>query len=144
MFFLQDLPTRQMIDGYVSQAKTGDAATIAQALAMMRQASQLVRRLDAYFLRHNLSQLKFLILVVIDREPERTSLRQSEINARLDVSKPVLHRTVAALMAADFLVRLEDGRDGRAHLLALTPKGAEKLAQVLPGYFDVITGFMEA
>ena len=92
MFFLKELPTESMVEEYVSKTKVGNSETITGALSMMREASQLIRLVDAYFSSHNLSQLKFLILVVIDREPNIESLRQSEINQRLDVSMPVLNR----------------------------------------------------
>lgn len=132
-----------MVDGYVSTTGVGDADTVAQALFMMREASQLERILDAYFGSHNLSQLKFHILIVIDREPETDSLRQSEINQRLDVSKPVLHRTVVSLLNDGLLVRSDDTEDSRAHRLALTHAGKTILAAILPGYFEAISDFMK-
>lgn len=132
-----------MIEGYVSTTGVGNTDVISQALSMMRAASQLGRLLDAYFSAQNLSQLKFLILVVIDREPETDSLRQSEINQRLDVSKPVLHRTVTALLNAGLLVRSEDVEDFRAHRLALTVEGKTVITEILPGYFEIISDFME-
>lgn len=142
MFFLRELPTRMMIDGYVSTTGVGDVDAVARALSMMREASQLERLLDAYFNSHNLSQLKFHILIVIDREPETDSLRQSEINQRLDVSKPVLHRTVTSLLKDDLLARRDDPEDSRAHRLALTDKSKTALAAILPGYFETISVFM--
>jgi len=142
MFFLRELPTRMMIDGYISKIGVGDVDAVANALSMMRDASQLSRLLDAYFARHNLSLLKFHILMVIDREPDADSLRQSEINQRLDVSKPVLHRTVVSLLKERLLVRSDDPADSRAHLLALTDKGQTVLAEILPGHFETISNFM--
>lgn len=131
-----------MIDGYVSVTGVGDVDAVAQALSMMREASQLERQLDAYFNSHGLSQLKFHILIVIDREPDTDSLRQSEINQRLDISKPVLHRTVASLLKNGLLMRRDDPEDLRAHLLALTDTGKTVLAAILPGYFEAISDFM--
>lgn len=142
MFFLRELPTRMMIDGYVSVTGVGDVDAVVQALSMMREASQLVRQLDAFFNSHGLSQLKFHILIVIDREPDTDSLRQSEINQRLDISKPVLNRTVTALLKEGLLKRRDDPEDSRAHLLALTDKGKTVLAAILPGYFETISDFM--
>lgn len=142
MFFLKELPTSRMIDGYVATTGVGSSDTIAQALSMMREASQLIRHLDAYFSSQNLSQLKFLILVVIDREIEKDSLRQSEINQRLDVSKPVLNRSVSSLIEIGLLKRTEDKEDFRAHRLALTKKGKTTLTKIMPGYFEIITDFM--
>ncbi len=132
-----------MIDKYVAEAGTGDTDVIAQTLSMLRKASQLGRQLDAYFSAQNLSQLKFLILVVIDREPDTDHLRQSEVNQRLDVSKPVLHRTVMAMIDAGLLERSEDLNDARAHKLSLTEAGKTTLKAILPGYFQVISDFTQ-
>ena len=60
----------------------------------------MIRKLERYFAGHGLSQLKFHVMIVIDREPEHDSLRQSDIAERIDVSKPVLHRTIGALVDA--------------------------------------------
>lgn len=142
MFFLKELPTDSMVEEYVSKTGVGNSGTISQALSMMREASQLIRLVDAYFSSHNLSQLKFLILVVIDREPDIESLRQSEINRRLDVSKPVLNRSVSSLLETGLLKRIEDKEDYRAHKLALTEKGKSTLKMIMPEYFKVISKFM--
>lgn len=142
MFFLKELPTDSMVEEYVSKTGVGNSETIAGALSMMREASQLIRLLDAYFSSHNLSQLKFLILIVIDREPDIESLRQSEINRRLDVSKPVLNRSVSSLLETGLLKRIEDREDYRAHKLALTEKGKSTLKMIMPEYFKIISKFM--
>lgn len=143
MFFLKELPTEQMVKDYVAKTGVGSTDTISKALLMLREASHLIRLLDAYFSSHDLSQLKFLILVVIDREPEIDSLRQSEINQRLDISKPVLNRTINSLLETKLLKRLDDEEDARAHRLALTKKGKNTLKQIMPGYFELISNFME-
>ncbi len=142
MFFLKELPTDSMVKEYVSKTGVGNSETITGALSMMRKASQLIRLVDAYFSSHNLSQLKFLILVVIDREPDIESLRQSEINRRLDVSKPVLNRSVSSLLETGLLKRIEDKEDFRAYKLALTEKGKSTLKKIMPEYFKIISEFM--
>ena len=144
MFFLKDLPSRQMIEGYSSTIRPGGEKEIAEALVMMRNASVLVRQIDQYFSRAKLSQLKFLIMIVIDREPDRMWLHQSEIADRLDVSKPVLARTVQALLEAGLLHLSRDERDKRWKRLSLSPDGARLLSELLPGYFDLITDFMRS
>ncbi|MBO6813477.1 MAG: MarR family transcriptional regulator [Rhizobiaceae bacterium] len=143
MFFLEELPTHRMIERYVEETGSGNTERIGDALAMLRKASMLVRKLDAYFQKHGLSQLRFLVLIVIDREPDRHSLRQSEILERLDVSKPVLHRTVAAMIAAGHLERVDDPHDARAHQLSIATDARNLLQEILPGYFELITQFME-
>ena len=101
----------------------------------------MVRQLETYFAEHQLSQLRFLILIMIDREPDRNSLTISEIIDRLDVSKPVMTRTLSRLVD-DALVTIEHNEDdGRAKLVRLTERGHTKLGEVLPKYFELLSQF---
>jgi DNA-binding MarR family transcriptional regulator len=139
MFFLKELPSRRMIDGYAVDHPQVNAEVLLANLQMMRRASLLIRRLESFFAEHELSQLRFLALIIIDREPERDSLTASEIADRLDVSRPVTTRTLQSLTAAG-LVRVEaDEQDGRFKCIALTEQGRGKLAEVLPGYVAVLS-----
>ena len=79
MFFLKELPSRQMVDGYADQFADVDVDRVLDALRLMRRASLLIRELEAYFARHDLSQLRFLMMILIDREPERNCLAASEM-----------------------------------------------------------------
>ncbi|MEE4208255.1 MAG: MarR family transcriptional regulator [Parvularcula sp.] len=144
MFFLKELPTRLMVEGYAARHDGLDVGAVEDALRLMRRASLMVRRLDAYFAEHGLSQLRFLVLIVIDREPERDALGLSEIVHRLDVSKPVVTRTIARL-ADDGLIAVEaDSGDARSKRVRLTQKGRAKLAEVLPDYFVLLSALGRA
>lgn len=142
MFFLKELPTKQMIEGYAQRYPIKNADAIDKALMMMRQASVLVRQIETYFSSYGISQLRFLILVVIDREQERDNLLVSEISDRIDVSRPVITRTLQSLTRDKLIVIKADNSDGRAKQVSLTGKGRELLQEILPGYYAVIDTFM--
>ncbi|MCQ8186133.1 MarR family winged helix-turn-helix transcriptional regulator [Parvularcula maris] len=139
MFFLKELPTRLMIEGYAAKHASLDADAVEDALGLMRRASLMVRRLEAYFAEHGLSQLRFLVLIVIDREPHRDGLSVGEITDRLDVSKPVMTRTVAHLVESGLIAVEADPNDARGKVVRLTPAGRAKLAEVLPEYFVLLS-----
>ncbi|MBB6523795.1 MarR family winged helix-turn-helix transcriptional regulator [Pseudoteredinibacter isoporae] len=142
MFFLKELPSKQMIQGYADRYPIKNVDSVEAALLMMRQASLLIRELEAYFSSHNSSQLRFLILLVIDREPERRSLLVSEISERIDVSRPVMTRTLQSLEGDNFIAIKADKHDGRAKQVFLTEKGRKFLKKILPGYYELIDNFM--
>jgi len=142
MFFLKELPSQAMVRGYVDDIEGVAPESVSDALLMMRQASVLVRRLEHYFANYQLSQLRFLVLMVIDREAARDSLTAVEITERLDVSKPVMTRTLQRLMKDDLIVSTLDEHDARAKQICLTTRGKEKLAAMLPGYFHEISSYM--
>ena len=139
VFFLKDLPSRRMVSGYADRFEGVDPARVAGALSLMRAASVLIRELEAYFAAHDLSQLRFLVLIVIDREPDRKSLSVSEIANRLDVSRPVLTRTLRSLEEARLVAVTRNEDDARSKELSLTKAGSAKLKAVLPGYFAILT-----
>jgi len=142
MFFLKELPSRQMVETYAA-AHGVEAERVEGALGLMRRASLLIRRLEAYFAAHDLSQLRFLILIVIDREPERHALTIGEITERLDVAGPVVTRTLRSLAEDGLIAIAPDAQDRRTRHVGLTPTGQAKLASVLPGYFRIIDEAME-
>ncbi|NDL58335.1 MarR family winged helix-turn-helix transcriptional regulator [Phytoactinopolyspora mesophila] len=144
MFFLKELPSREMMDRYGSRYPEMDVQAVEDALALMRRASLLIRDLEAYFSGLNLSLLRFLILIVIDREPGRSSLTMGEIIERVDISKPVMTRTVRTLEDDGLIVVAPDDRDRRSKAIVLTEHGKDVLDDVLPGYFALISDFMRA
>lgn len=138
MFFLKDLPGKHMVEGYAARFDKVDPDTILGALELMRSASLLIRELEAYFAEHDLSQLRFLSLVLIDREPDRTSLTASEIAERLDVSRPVVTRTLKNLERSELVTITGNALDARSRQVSLTRLGSGRLEAVLPGYFAIL------
>ena len=139
MFFLKELPSSRMVEGYAELNPSLDVDAARNALRSMRQASLMVRQIEACLAEHGLSQLRFLVLIVIDREPDRDHLGVTEIANRLDVSKPVVTRTLSRLVADD-MIRIEtDPADARAKLVRLTAEGRAKLEAVLGPYFALLT-----
>ncbi len=132
-----------MVDGYAEQMADIDPVVVADALLMMRQASVLVRRLETYFAAHQLSQLRFLIMMVIDREVDRHSLTAVEIAERLDVSKPVLARAIGKLVDDGLVESAVDAVDGRAKQITLSRAGKRRLKSILPNYFRELALYMQ-
>ena len=142
MFFLKELPSRQMIEGY-ADAYGVATETIASGLAIMRRASLMIRHLENYFSSHGLSQVRFLVLIVIDREPDRETLTVGEITERLDVAGPVVARTLRALLDDGLVTQEKDAHDARIKQVGLTKIGRETLDALLPGYMAIIAEEME-
>lgn len=138
MFFLKELPSRLMVQGYADRFEGVDPDKVLGSPRMMRAGSLLIRELEAYFAEHDLSQLRFLTMILIDREPARDNLRASEIAERLDVSRPVVTRTLQGLERAGLVALSDDPDDARSRKVALTPAAQDKLSAVLPGYFAIL------
>jgi len=64
--------------------------------------------------------------------------KANEIAEKLDVSRPVVTRTLQGLQQAG-LIRISGNKDdARAKEVSLTPLGESKLGEVLPGYFGIL------
>ena len=140
MFFLKELPTDAMVSRYGSEYSVAEVEGITSTLKELRKYSLLTRKLDEYFTSHNLSQLRFLVMMVIDRELDRNCLYAYEIADRLDVSKPVLSRAIKKLLEDALLSATKDLKDSRAVSLSLTLSGQKLLKSILPDYFLILTG----
>lgn len=139
MFFLKDLPSRAMVDHYAKHHATLEPDAALGALHRMREASLMVRHLEAFFATHSLSQLRFLVLIVIDREPDRDALSVTEIVNRLDISKPVMTRTLAKLSQDGLVSMKAAASDARSKKVSLTELGKRKLTDILPDYFEQLS-----
>ncbi len=142
MFFLKDLPSKKILSHYAERFVDMDVDVTMQALIMMRSASKLIRRIDNYFTEHGLSQTRFLILIVLDREIEKKSLSITEIVERLDVSKSIITNTLKSLEQQGFLAMKECSHDKRSKKVKIMARGRKKLEEVLPGYYQVINKTM--
>jgi len=142
MFFLKDLPTQDMLQGYQARFVNMDAPTVEAALKLLRRASLLLRALETYFAEHDLSQTRFLILVLLDRDPTVDGLSATEISEKLDISKPIVTNTLKALAREGFIRVTDNEDDRRARWITLTRKGRARLRALLPGYFETIQTFM--
>ncbi len=97
MFFLKELPSEKIMQRYARRFPEMNIDKTREALHMMRNASLLMRDLENYFRKYHFSMTRFLILIVLDREPELETFTISDLVSRLDISKPVITTTAKRL-----------------------------------------------
>lgn len=142
MFFLKDLPTREILDAYKRRFPTMDVPAVNNALRLLRSASVLLRDLEQYFAAQGFSQTRFLICILLDREPGGSGLQACALADKLDVSKPVVSKTLAALQAEGLVQAAPHNEVKRAKQLTLTPEGRKRLYALLPGYYVILERHM--
>ena len=138
MFFLKDLPTREMINGYAQTLDVVDVQKTNDALHMLRQASLLIRRLEHYFASHGLSQTQFLVLMILHRDKSKHSHLAVEICEKMDISKPVLSTALKTMRQRGFILYCRKSTDSRAKPLRISDSGRDLLLEVLPEYFEIL------
>ncbi len=137
VFFLDDLPDPETMDGFARRYPEMEVDTTAACLRLFKVASHLLREVDTHFAGHGLSTARFLVLVVLERVPGKR-LMAVEIARQLGISKKNTAR-VLTLMETDGLVhRAAHETDGRASMVSPTLKGLDLLDASLPGYYRVL------
>ncbi len=144
MFFLKDLPTKEMLNSYGEVFPDMKPDVVEKALILLRHASLLMRELEKYFAKHSLSQTRFIILILLDRQPGQDGLTAIELVSKMDISKTVISKTLHSLEKEGLVTASEHKHDARSKWLRLTTRGKHILHDVLPGYYGVINEFMES
>jgi DNA-binding MarR family transcriptional regulator len=103
-----------------TEAPTLEATLIATVAPLMRHLVAHARRRRAW---SELTYQQYNVLRMVDTLGVQG---QADVARRLMVSAPVVTRLAATLADADLVERRQDPKDGRAVLLALTPKGRRR------------------
>lgn len=78
------------------------------------------------------------VLAAIDNIEASTGCHSKDLAAQCALDPSTISRAVAALVRAGLVVRTADPRDGRASVLALTPKGRQVLGDTTRWYVDLL------
>ena len=136
MFFLKYLPTQSLLMNYREHFPAGADQKISGQLEMLRKASLLLRDLDDFFREHDLSLTRFLILVILDGADE--GLQHSQIVDRIDVSSPVISRSLGALVSDGLVEVITDADNKRLKFNRLSDAGRARLQALMPGYYEIL------
>jgi DNA-binding MarR family transcriptional regulator len=138
MYFLKQLPSRAILERYKSHFPEMDIKKTEQALHLLRKASLLIRELEQYFATHNLSQTRFYILIILDRDSSYKNFCLMDFVKRMDVSKPVITKTLKSLQQQKLVQVVSSQTDARFKTVTITTTGRDALYSVLPGYYTII------
>ena len=138
MFFLKYLPTQSLIQGYSQHFPEGVEPQIATKLELLREASLLLRDLDEYFRARDFSFTRFLILVILDRSETSGGLQHAQIVERIDVSSPVISRSLKALIDDQLVLVESDPENRRVKTNHISETGIARLHDLMPGYYEIL------
>ncbi len=148
MFFLRELPSREMLESFAARFPNMNPDATLEALTRLRWASRLDRELETFFSTHGLSFSRFLALMVLAREASvaggREQLQPSEIADKMDISRPIVTNLLKQLGKQGFVARLpsDDEGDQRVRRVSLTEEGRARLHSLLPDYYNILNKHM--
>ena len=142
MLLLRDLPRYEMLQEKAQRYPELDANAVEATLVLLRVASDVFEGMGAHLARHDISQGRFMVLVLLDRHSHAEGLLPSEIAEHLGVTRATVTGLLDGLEKCELISREMHPEDRRAFCIELTPKGREFLAEMLPGHYRRIAGLM--
>lgn len=141
MFLLRDIPTSDTILRHSKRYSTVDPEALESCLALLVVARDVINALDQHLARHGLSQGRFNVLILLNRNPEM-SLCPADLAERSGVTRATMTGLLDGLEKDALIERLQDREDRRRLGILLTEKGRAFIDGLLPEHFYRIAQLM--
>jgi DNA-binding MarR family transcriptional regulator len=141
MFYLKDLPTDTSLQEFSRHYPNMNPSAIKSCAELLRIGSVLLTAFETILGRHNLSQGRFLTLIVMNRNPD-AEVSPSYLADKVGVKRATMTGLLDRLEKDDLIQRLAGHPDRRKIGIQLTGKGRRLLAEMLPGYYRSIAKIM--
>jgi DNA-binding MarR family transcriptional regulator len=141
MFLLRDLPKDETLLDYSKRYPDVDPSAVQTYLFFLRVASDALAATEMNFARHGISQARFTVLALLNRNPG-IGLNPAEIASRAGVTRATITGLLDGLEEEAFIRREESRLDRRRCNIWLTDKGREFLDAIMPDHFRRIGGIM--
>ena len=140
-FLLTQLPRYECLEERSLRYPDLDAGSVHATITLMHVAQEVFDGFNAQFDRHNISQGRFLVLMILDRHFQRP-LAPSEIAEMIGVARATITGLLDGLEKDGMVARQPHPEDRRALTIQLTAKGREFLDGMLPAHYRRIAGLM--
>ena len=142
MLLLRDLPRYEMLQEKAKRYPELDASAVEATLVLLRVASDVFEGMGTHLARHDISQGRFMVLVLLDRCERGEGILPSEIAEQLGVTRATVTGLLDGLEKETLISRTMHPEDRRAFCIELTPKGRRFLTELLPEHYRRIAGLM--
>ncbi len=141
MFFLRDLPSESFLRELATRYPDLDPSGLLACAHLLRTGSDLLAFLDRILARYRLSQGRFLVLILLNRNPEE-DLTPSSLAEKLGVTRATITGLLDTLAKDGLIERIQHHSDRRRFVVRLTNKGRQHLDRMLPGYYRQVKQIM--
>ncbi|MEE9240780.1 MAG: MarR family transcriptional regulator [bacterium] len=145
MFYMRELPSRDLIDSVASIYPELDPTAVETCYFLLRTGSDVLSAFDENLSRHQMSQSRFIVLLLLNRlelveEPEEMS--PSSLAEWAGVSRGTMTGLLDGLEREGLIERHLHNGDRRKFSIRMTKKGRETLNRIFPDYYNRIGGLM--
>lgn len=141
MLYLRDLPKYEAIEQRARRYPEIDPASVVSYLVLLRVASDVLAAIEAYLARHQMSQGRFTVLALLNRDPDKP-MSPSDLATRSGVTRATMTGLLDGLEREHLIRRQRDRNDRRMQLVELTPRGRKLLDGIFPDYYRRIARLM--
>jgi DNA-binding MarR family transcriptional regulator len=142
MFLLRDLPKYEVLLSHSRRYQNVEPDACEAFLVLLRVASDVLAAGESWMARQGLSQGRFTVLMLLNRDPER-GLSPSDLAERSGVTRATMTGLLDGLERDELIKREPHSGDRRMLVVTLTDKGRGHVDTMLPDYFRRISELMK-
>lgn len=141
MFYLRDLPKYETLLSHAERYPHVDPGACESFLVLLRVASDVLTAMEAYLHTQGLSQGRFTVLMILNRNPG-VGLSPSDLADRAGVTRATMTGLLDGLEREGLVKREPHAEDRRMLTVRLTEIGMGRLSAMLPEYFRRVAALM--
>ena len=146
MFYMRELPTRDMIDAMGRVFPELDPTALEACYVLLRTGSDVLTAFDENLSRHHITQSRFIVLLLLKRIQLRQlsngEMNPSKLAEQAGVSRGTMTGLLAGLERDGLIGRELQNGDRRRFAIRMTEKGDKTLKRIFPDYYNRIAGLM--
>jgi DNA-binding MarR family transcriptional regulator len=137
----KDVPKHEALKAHAARYPDLDPSAVEACIALVRVAGEMVSAFGEHFARHGTSQGRFIILVLLNRDPDQ-SLSPSALAEMSSVTRATITGLLDGLESDGLVRRVPTASDRRSHSVCLTAKGKRFMNKMMPDHFKRMAGLM--
>jgi DNA-binding MarR family transcriptional regulator len=141
ILLLKEVPKYECLLEHARHFPALDPSATEAFLHLLRTSTDIARVFDAVHASHNISQGRFMVLMLLKHDPARPA-SPADLAERSDVTRATMTGLIDTLERDGFVKREHAPGDRRMMQVRLTAKGGAFLDRILPGYFRRIAAVM--
>src|SRR3954471_1940491 len=141
MFYLRDLPKYEALRQRAARYPEIDPRAFEAFLVLLRVGSDVLDALEAFLASRGMSQGKFTILMLLNRDPS-VGVSPSELAERSGVTRATITGLLDGLSREKLVSREDDTGDRRKAVVRLTSRGRKLLDTMMPEYYRHVAELM--
>ncbi|HEY5552255.1 MAG TPA: MarR family transcriptional regulator [Opitutaceae bacterium] len=142
MLLPRDIPNPDQITALEQRYGCVDGGACETCILLLHTANDVVGAFCTHLSAHEMSQGRFIVLMMLNREPEKVFM-PSHLAELCSVTKATMTGLIDGLERDGLVTRHPSQEDRRATFVGLSPKGVELMDRILPGHFARVSTLMQ-